>query len=246
MSSETIEIQPLTTLAEFDGCVQLQRRVWGFADLEVVSRDIFIVVAKIGGQVFGAFAGAELVGFVLAFPGLRHGRPYLHSHMAAVLPDYQNLGIGRRLKLRQREEALARGIELVEWTFDPLELRNAYFNLVRLGAIIRRFVPDQYGQTSSPLHSGLPTDRFIAEWWLKTPRVEAAIAGQPLTPRPDCQRITVPRAISELKQTDAAAAGRIQAELRAQFEQWLGRGYAITGFELTAQAGAYLLEPDMR
>jgi len=242
MNPDNIQIQPCTTLEEFDRCVELQRRVWQSSDLEIVSREIFVVMSKIGGQVFGAFNGQDMIGFVLAFPGLRNGRVYLHSHMAAVLADYQNSGIGRRLKLKQREDALSRGIDLVEWTFDPLELRNAYFNIVRLGAVMRRFAPNQYGRTSSPLHSGLPTDRLIAEWWLKTPRVEAAIEGRPLEPRSDCQRIAVPRAVGELRKTDITAVAKIQAELRQQFEYWLSQGYVVTGFELTEQAGIYLLE----
>jgi len=244
MNPKGIQIRPCTRLEEFGRCVELERRVWGFSDLELVSREIMVVAAKIGGQIFGAFDEAELVGFVLAFPGLRDGRGYLHSHMAAVLPEYQNAGVGRRLKLKQREDALARGLELVEWTFDPLELRNAHFNINRLGAIIRRFVPNQYGQTTSPLHSGLPTDRLVAEWWLRAPRTEAAIAGRPLQLGPDCQRIVVPAKIGELRKTDVTAAAKAQDELRQQFTYWLGRGFVVTGFELTEQSGSYLLEPD--
>lgn len=244
MKRVEIDIRPCTALDEFDACVELQRAVWGFSDLELVSREIFLIAAKTGGQVFGAYRGEELVGFVMSFAALRGDRRYLHSHMAAVLPEYQNAGVGRRLKLAQREEALGRAIELVEWTFDPLELRNAYFNIVRLGAVVRRFVPNQYGQTTSPLHSGLPTDRLIAEWWLKTPRAEAAIAGRPLKPSPDCPRIAVPSVISELRKTDVEAAARIQAEVRRQFQDWLGQGYLVTSFELTDQGGSYLLTPD--
>src|SRR6185295_17500862 len=124
--------------------------------------------------------GDRLVGFSIAIPGLKPGgRTYLHSHMLGVLDEYNNRGIGRMLKLRQREEALANGVPLIEWTFDPLELKNAYFNIERLGAVIRRYVHNQYGASSSHLHGGLPTDRCIAEWWIDTERVEAAINGRP-------------------------------------------------------------------
>jgi len=166
-----VMVRNLHRLEDFERCIELERRVWGGADIDVVPLPIFVVSAEVGGQVLGAYAGREMVGFTLAMPGVRRGKPFLHSHMTAVVPEYQNRGVGRLLKLAQREEAIARGIPLVEWTFDPLELRNAYFNVERLGAIVRRFLPNCYGVTSSPLHGGLPTDRLVAEWWLRAPRV---------------------------------------------------------------------------
>src|SRR5208283_845949 len=116
-------------------------------------------------------------------PGIKPGpKTYLHSHMLGVLPEYRDAGIGRTLKLTQRDEARARGIDLIEWTFDPLEIKNAFFNIERLGAIVRRFVLNQYGTTSSPLNAGLPTDRCTAEWWISSPRV-LAITGDKMFPR---------------------------------------------------------------
>jgi predicted GNAT superfamily acetyltransferase len=159
-----------------------------------------------------------------------------------VLPAYQNKGIGRQLKLRQRDDALAKGIGLIEWTFDPLELKNAYFNLVRLGTIVPNYVRDQYGRTSSPLHAGLPTDRLVAEWWLTTPRVEAALADQPHKVSSNCQRITIPSKITELRDSDVSRAELVQAKAREQFEYWLGKGYVVTGVELDDETGSYLLE----
>ena len=137
---------------------------------------MFVVADKVGGQVMGAFDGDEMVGFALSVPGTRTGHVYLHSHMLAVRKDHRNGGLGRRLKLLQREDALARGIELIEWTFDPLEIKNAYLNIEKLGAIARRYNINQYGITSSPLQGGLPSDRLIAEWWLKSKRVETLLA----------------------------------------------------------------------
>ena len=165
-----IEIGPLTAHTEFRDAVRLQQDIWGFDDIELLPLRLFVVASKIGGQAFGAFDGGRMIGFCLAIPGLKPGgKSYLHSHMLGVLPEYRDSGIGRRLKLAQRDEALARGIDLIEWTFDPLEIKNAYFNIERLGAIVRRYVPNQYGITSSPLHGGLPTDRCIAEWWIASP-----------------------------------------------------------------------------
>jgi len=239
----TIAIRPCTRLEEYDRCVELQRLVWGFADVELVPKDVIVVAGSTGGQVLGAFNGAEMVGFLLSFPGYRDGRSYIHSHMLAVLPDYRDAGVGRRLKLEQRADALARGLELVEWTFDPLELKNAYFNIERLGAIVRRYIVNKYGRTSSPLHGGLPTDRLVAEWWLKTPRVEAVVKGGAVAHAPGARRIAVPASIAQLKSNDRTMAECVQSEVREQFQKLFDSGYAVTGFEATADAGTYLLEP---
>ena len=154
----------------------LQKEVWGFADNELVPLRIFSLAPKIGGQVIGAWDGETLVGFAFSIPGIRSGHPYLHSHMLAVKEGYRNTGLGRRIKLFQREDAIAHGYELLEWTFDPLEIKNAYLNLERLGAIARRYNINQYGITSSPLQGFLPTDRLVAEWWLTSKRVETLLS----------------------------------------------------------------------
>ena len=177
-SEGLIEIRQLQRLDEFGDVIRLQQRIWGFADVELLPLRFLVVVSKVGGHVFGAFDGPEMIAFCFAIPGVKPGgQPYLHSHMLGVLPEYHNRGIGRRLKLRQREEALGRGIQLIEWTFDPLELKNAFFNIERLGVIVRRYSENQYGVTASPLHGGLPTDRCIAEWWLDSPRVSAVLGA---------------------------------------------------------------------
>src|ERR1043166_7602700 len=132
---------------------------------------MFVVSQKIGGQTIGAFQGDELVGFAFSIPGSRAGHAYLHSHMLAVRNAFRNHGLGRRLKLAQRDDAIQQGIELLEWTFDALEIKNAHLKLVRLGVIARRYSVNHYGHSSSPLQGGLPTDRLVAEWWLKSRRV---------------------------------------------------------------------------
>ena len=157
--SPDIVIRKCESLDEFHRCVDLQRAIWGEADLEVEPATLFVVAAHTGGEVLGAFDGNRLVGFTLAVVGLQGGVPYLHSHMTGVHSEYRDRGVGRILKLFQRTEALGRGIRLVQWTFDPLELRNAHFNLNKLGAICRKYCPNLYGVTTSPLHRDLPTDR---------------------------------------------------------------------------------------
>src|SRR5439155_19082042 len=135
--------------------------------------------------------------------GIKPGaKSYCHSPMRGVLDEYRSAGGGRLLKLEKRKDALSRSIELIEWTFDPLEVKNAYFNMERLGAVVRRFVLNQYGTTSSHLHGGLPTDRCIAAWWLSAPRVAAIIAGRPPERPPVKARISVPSDIYAIKEND--------------------------------------------
>lgn len=229
-----ITIRPLTTLVEFEQCIQLQQDVWGDSDRELVPQHIFVVAAKTGGQIFGAYDGEMMVGYLLGMVGLHDGQGYIHSHMAGVLPSYQNCGIGRALKLAQREEALARGIQLIEWTFDPLRLRNAYFNLVRLGAVVRRYLPNVYGIVSSHLDAGRPTDRLMAEWWIGSPHVQNILSGHPHVPTGNCERIFVPSENQTIE---------VQTNLRQQFQALLAQGFAATGVELREGGMEYLLEP---
>ena len=236
------EIRQLTTLEEFSAVVRLQREIWGFQDVELLPRRLFVVAGKIGGQLLGAFDGSKMVAFCLCIPGLKPGgKAYLHSHMLGVLATYRNTGLGRRLKLKQREYALEQGIDLIEWTFDPLEIKNAFFNIRRLGAIVRRYVPNQYGTTSSHLHGDLPTDRLIAEWWLQSPRVAAAGMERPFDGGRIEARISVPADIAEKRRGDPATAREIQADIGEQFSKYFGKGLAVTSFEKNDNEGAYLL-----
>ncbi|HXE11552.1 MAG TPA: GNAT family N-acetyltransferase [Bryobacteraceae bacterium] len=237
-----LKIHKLTTQAEFATVVQLQREIWGYADVELLPLRLFIVAEKIGGQVLGAFDGSRMVAFCLAIPGLKAGgKHYLHSHMLGVLPEYRNSGLGRQMKLMQREEALSRGIELIEWTFDPLELKNAYFNIERLGAVVRRFVRNQYGSTSSHLHGGLPTDRCTAEWWINSERVRNILEGKVAPATAIKERISIPSNISELRRSDPAHARQIQIEAASSFETFFNRRLAVVKFEKTEESGSYLL-----
>ena len=237
-----IEIWQLHDLEEFAEAVTLQQRIWGFADIEAMPLRWFVVASQVGGQVFGACEGGQMVGFLGAVPGiLPDGRPFMHSHMLGVLPKYRDRGVGRRLKLAQREEAIERGIDLVEWTFDPLEFKNAYFNLERLGAIVRRYEENLYGVTASPLHGGLPTDRCAAEWWLRSPRVEAAVAGKAPAQGPG-ERIAYPADMAHIRANDPARARAIQRANGEKFADAFARGLAATGFERTASEGVYFLE----
>ena len=244
MSADSIVLRRCSGLDELRACVALQKEVWNFTDAELVPLRMFVVADKVGGQVMGAFEGNEMVGFALSVPGTRTGHIYLHSHMLAVRKDHRNGGLGRRLKLLQREDALARGIELIEWTFDPLEIKNAYLNIEKLGAIARRYTINQYGITSSPLQGGLPSDRLIAEWWLKSKRVETLLASGKNPTITVEAGIEVPAQIYDWKAA-AETRGRaqqVQERNREQFLRAFHHGLVVIGYERdTAGNGKYLL-----
>jgi predicted GNAT superfamily acetyltransferase len=239
-----VVIRNCQSLEEIQQCLALQQETWGFSDLEVVPLRLFVVAQKIGGQVLGAFDGERLLGYALAFPGWRDGRPFLHSHMLAVRAECRDSGLGRRIKLYQREDALARGYELMEWTFDPLEIKNAYLNLTRLGAISRRYSENQYGMTTSTLQGGLPTDRMVAEWWLRSPRVQTLLESGVL-PEYDIEtRVTVPAEIYEWKGSpvDRSKALTVQSRNRKQLQKAFSRGLAAVGYERDERGnGTFLL-----
>jgi predicted GNAT superfamily acetyltransferase len=236
MSDEVVTIRTCHTIEEYELMVDLEIEVWKFTDRDVVPAQMYVVASKIGGQALAAFVRGKMAGFILAYPGIRDGKPYLHSHMAAVLPEFSDLGIGRKLKLAQREDALARGISLVEWTFDPLQTKNAYFNICRLGAVARRYLTDVYGSTSSPLHAGLPTDRLVAEWDLRSQRVVGILAGKEPMRGPNVERV---RFVMDEATSDRAA--EIQLQARERFQKLFAGGYAVTWFEREVGGGSYVL-----
>ena len=238
----TIRIAAMHELEHFQACVDLQVAVWGYSDGDVVPRRMFLLADRIGGQVLGAFDGEKVAGFAMALPGYRDRQPYLHSHMLAVLPEYRNLGLGRRLKLAQRDDAIARGFELMEWTFDPLEIKNAYLNIARLGAICRRYQPDFYGPSTSPLQGGLPTDRLYAEWWLRSPRVRRYLGEQILPEQGEpvagqgidscVEEVLVPHEISQWKRAAETRerALEVQRRNREALQSAFQRGVAVVGY----------------
>lgn len=241
-----VEVRHCHGLEEWQQCAQLEKEVWGFD--ECVPLPIYVVAAEAGGQVLGAFLEGELVGFTVAVAGLhsRGGKltPFLHSHMTAVRSEHRDRGIGRQLKLFQRQDALSRGIRLVEWTFDPLEMRNAHFNLMRLGAVARRLIPNCYGITSSELHCRMPTDRLVAEWWLEAPRVTRLLGGKTASrPEGAVQSILVPARMEEWRRDDRDKAIAEQARIAGEFQKWFAQGFVATAVENTPDGGAYLLEP---
>jgi predicted GNAT superfamily acetyltransferase len=244
VSAESIVIRRCQGLDELRSCVALQKEIWNFTDEELIPLRMFVVADKVGGQVMGAFDGREMVGFALSVPGMRSGHSYLHSHMLAVRKEHRNSGLGQRLKLLQREDALARGIELIEWTYDPLEIKNAYLNIEKLGAISRRYNINQYGITSSPLQGGLPSDRLIAEWWLKSKRVETLLATGKNPIFETEAEISVPAQIYEWKAAveTRGKARDVQERNRELFVRAFDQGLALLGYQRDAESnGKFLL-----
>ena len=242
MKNAEVTVRSLVGLDELQQCVHIQGEVWGYEDNDIVPRRMFLLAQKIGGQVIGAFVQAAMAGFAMALPAYRDGQVYLHSHMLAVLPEYRNAGLGRRLKLAQRDDAIARGIDRMEWTYDPLEIKNAYLNLTKLGAISRRYEPDFYGASSSPLQAGLPTDRLYAEWWLNSSRVISALRGQPVSGQA-VERIAVPAAIAEWKRTPhlREQARLLQDSNRIALQHAFARNLAAIGYDRDADGNGIFL-----
>jgi predicted GNAT superfamily acetyltransferase len=256
-----IRIRSCSGMDEMQACVDLQIETWGYDESDVIPRKTFLLAQKIGGQVMGAFDSdlggnadrnpdGTLVGFAMSLPGLKSTpqgpQPYLHSHMLAVRPSHRNRGLGMQLKWEQRDEALSRGIRHMEWTFDPLQIKNAFINIHRLGAVSREYRVNFYGVSSSRLQGGLPTDRLLAEWELDTPRVEALSARRPAVERTIEERILVPASIEKWKASEATRqrAFDVQLENQQKFQQAFLRRLAVLDFSLDAEGnGVYELGP---
>ena len=264
-----MHIRPLTTLEDCRKVAELERIVWGYTDAEdVVPPPVLIVSIKRGGVLLGAFDDAgEMKGFVYSIPALKDGRPTQWSHMLGVTPDARDSGLGVRLKLEQRNATLAMGLDLIEWTYDPLQALNAHLNFARLGVVVEEYEENIYGESSSPLHRGTPTDRFVAEWRLREPHVERRIASHgplvrdtsitsapvvnPSTPggewsspadgdlTRDDRRVLVeiPTGFGDMQRRDPDLALAWRMTTRRIFQSYLSRGYRVVDFFLSREAG---------
>ncbi len=261
-----IVLRPLHSAEDFDRCVALQKETWGEDFTEVVPPSLLMVSQKLGGVAVGAFDPAgRLLGFVFGMTGVEGGRMIHWSDMLAVRPECRGAGLGRQLKLTQRERLLELGVGVMRWSCDPLEAANAHLNINRLGARPIEYLENMYGETTgSTRHAGIGTDRFIVEWDLTGERVQAAIAerrsidpaiaagvpvvntsagtGDPLTGSfdlPDLPsiRVEIPADIQGTKTADPQAARAWRACTRHTFRHYLEAGYAIEGFLTDALSG---------
>jgi predicted GNAT superfamily acetyltransferase len=265
-----ITYRDLTTLEDFAAVVELEREIWGPGYDEVVPVPILAVTVMRGGILIGAFDGRVMVGFVYSLPGIKHGKPTQWSHMAGVVAAHRGSGVGYQLKLLQRERALGMGLDLIEWTYDPMQAMNAHLNFAKLAAVAEEYEINVYGESSSPLHKGNPTDRFVAEWFVADARVadrlrgaaafapvltvERASATRPsgewLAPTAvdlalDAKRISVeiPTGFSQMLSAAADLALEWRMTTREIFTTYFGRGYRAVEFFLNRpdRKGTYLL-----
>lgn len=272
-----LTIRPLVSLEELEICERLQAEVWQMQPIAVVPVHLLTTLQKNGGLILGAWWGSELVGFVFGFPGLMlHDTGRLRqakhcSHMAGVLPDWRDKGVGYRLKLAQREHVLKQGIGLITWTFDPLEARNGWLNFGKLGVLARQFQRNVYGQMQDEFNQGLPSDRLEVEWWLESRRVRSRLKGARPDPAeaeaaetvtqvsetPDTGlpllksyklhqdapviKVEVPPDFQKIKRLDPQLAHAWRYGVREIFETYLGREYLCT--ELLVRDDAKLQRP---
>lgn len=238
-----MDFRPLTSESDYQACVALQRRTWGEGFHEVVPASILKITNRIGGLAAGAFEGDDLVGFVYGITGLQGGRTVHWSHMLAVRPDARDRGVGLALKQFQRAVMAERGVEAILWSFDPLVARNAWLNLVRLGARVQEYVLDMYPASDSPLHD-FGTDRLIVEWDIaggpESPRRRV-----PASPRPPETLIEIPADIERVARESLDVACEWRERTRAAFLDALGRGLRVSGFRRGDDGRyTYLLSPE--
>lgn len=244
-SQVTYTFRPCRTLQELAACVKIQEEIWGYTERELYPLRLFINLTRIGGHVLGAFTPQEeLAGFAASLPAWHGRHRYYHSLSLGVVPKHENRGLGRELKLLQRRMALRAGIDCIEWTFDPLRAKNAYLNIMRLGAVVREYFPDHYGHVDSRLQKGLPSDRVIAEWWIKSARVRRAIKGMP--PRSPSKKpvaeVEIPADIGSLLSSRPGEAKACQQKVGVQLQEYFAKGLAATGFVFDGPSARYQLD----
>ena len=247
MTKPEIVIREVSTVEELQGCVNLQREVFATPDLENSPVRHLIVTKSAGGFTLAAFDGGKMIGFVLSVPMFRGEERAFYSHMTAVDKNYQNLGVGARLKWAQRERALAEGIRYIKWTFQPVQARNAFFNLERLGAVVRTYLPNFYGtdySTSIEQQSvrGVDSDRLYAEWHLDSPKVAALARGEKYTETGEIiGTIEIPANWNKLVVEDTARAISEQERVKREFQAAFAEGLVARGFERSDTHPKYLL-----
>jgi predicted GNAT superfamily acetyltransferase len=249
---DEVSIRECTTIEEFDSCVRLQREVFGLPDMELSPRRHLIVSRLAGGWILGAYAaGGELVGFVHHLAAVRGAEITGYSHMMAVSAAYQNRGLGARLKWAQRARAIEEGRNFICWTFEPMQTRNAHFNINRLGVVIRSYRVNFYGWDGGTeafadgKQFNLDSDRLLAGWELRTPRVEAFARGeQPSHASAPVAAVEIPPDWKRLRHEDGRTAQSELLRVRSEFQKHFAAGLVCAGFEREAVRPRYLFYRD--
>jgi predicted GNAT superfamily acetyltransferase len=234
ISANSYTIRFCKTFDDFNQCIELQRKVWNIGDLEITPSRIYVISQNAGGFLLGAFTPENrLIGFLHTFPAFGEDRSLIYySHMMAVEPELQNIGLGRELKLRQCQHAIENNIQQIIWTFDPLRSRNAYFNINKLGCIVRRYKVNFYGaDNGSIFDAGIESDRLMAEWWVNSRHANAALNNKPLKIPTDAPFIEVPVEYTTVRSRSLAEAQEWRLRVREQFQYLFKHGLVCTGFE---------------
>jgi predicted GNAT superfamily acetyltransferase len=260
-----MQIRKLATPKEYLEAEEVQRTVWHFPDREIVALNELVVLQKNGGHVFGAFDRGKMIAFCFGSPAYVDGKAYHYSRMLGVMPGYQDSGIGYTMKLKQREYVLEQGLDLVTWTFDPLQSRNAYLNIEKLGCVIGEYIVNLYPESNSQFNAGMESDRFTPEWWIASQRVKDRIAGrretydldayapalrtrvtpkgwrEPLEVRTKLREkrvsIEIPDDLDALKKDDLRLAQRWREETRTTFLAYFKKDYVVHGFAAIPEVG---------
>ena len=252
MSGAEIVIRECTSVEEFQQCIDLERTVWNDADIGIMPIRLYMISKASSAPTFGAFeASGKLVGFVHTMIALIDKHVVYHSHLAAVLEGWRHQAIGYKMKLAQRDHAIRAGVPLIIWTFDPLQSRNAHFNINKLGAVIRRYADNYYGEgLSTVFDSAVPSDRIFAEWWVSSPHVESALAGnRPGMPgmpsmKDELHSVAIPDDIEKVRAQSVEEHQRWRVRVREDFQSKLASGLIVRGFERESGRGRYLFGPD--
>lgn len=246
MTNDKIEIREVSEVEELNECVLLQREVFALPDLEISPVRHLIVTKSAGGFTLGAFSGKKLVGFVLSVPGFSQKQKFFYSHMMAVARDFQGVGVGAKLKWTQRERALEKGIKFIKWTFQPVQARNAYLNLEKLGVVIKTYAPNFYGTDYSTSGNqtkkiGLDSDRLFAEWNLESEKVVALSKGEKFIEKHRTVReIEISNDWNSLLNSNIGKAIDEQSRIKGEFQKAFAENLICRGFERDEQKPKYL------
>lgn len=246
MSELDITIKECSSTEDFRQCIELEQAVWKDDDLGIMPIRLYMISKACNAPTIGAFEpSGRLVGFVHTMIALMDKHVIYHSHLAAVREDLRHKDIGHKMKLAQREHAIHAGVPLIVWTFDPLQSRNAHLNVNKLGAIIRRYEVNYYGEgLSAVFDADVPSDRVYAEWWVSSPHVESALARNHPRVESPVESVLIPQDINEVRAQSVEEHLKWRLRVREDFQRKLVTGRIVRGFERESGSSRFLLGLD--